>query len=114
MTTEHHRHLGSLATSGSATRGASWLCRVCHRTNVRGWQVCRSCGAERPTRRAWMQARAVRSLAFLLTAVASAALGVVVLIAWGAVISGPWVVPALAIWLLGCLAALVFSWMRRA
>ena len=114
MTTDHHRHVSGLTTAAQVSPGASWLCRVCHRINGRGWQVCRACGAERPARRAWMKARAFRSVAFLLTAVGSGAIGVVVLSAWGAVISGPWVIPAIAVWVLGCLAALVTVWMRRA
>lgn len=110
MTAEHHRHVSGLTTAPPAI----WVCRVCHRTNARGWQVCRACSAERPARRAWMQRRAFRSLAFLLTALGSAALGVVVLSAWGAVISGPWVLPAIGVWVLACLAAPVVAWMRRA
>ena len=113
MATEHRRHVSGLATTAQVSPGAIWLCRACHRTNARGWQVCRACGAERPARRAWMKTRAFRSIAFLLTAVVSGAIGVVVLSAWGAVISGPWVVPAIAVWVLLWLAALVVVWMRR-
>ena len=61
-----------------------------------------------------MKARAFRWVAFLLTALVGVAVGVVVLSAWGAVISGPWVVPAMVVWVLGCMAALVVVWMRRA
>ena len=114
MATEHQRHVSGLTTTARVSPGAIWLCRACHRTNARGWQVCRLCGAERPARRAWMKTRAFRSIVFLLTAVGSGALGVVVLSAWGAVISGPWVLPAIALWVLGCLATLVAAWMRRA
>ena len=114
MTTDHHRHASGLTTTARLSPAAIWLCRVCHRTNARGWQVCRACGAARPARRAWMQTRTFRSIAFLLTALGSGAIGVVVLSAWGAVISGPWVVPAIAVWVLGCVAALVFVWMRQA
>lgn len=114
MTADHHRQVSGMTTTAPATPGAIWLCRVCHRTNARGWQVCRACGEDRPARRSWMQARAFRLLAFLLTALVCATIGVVVLSAWGAVISGPWVLPAIAVWLLGCLAAPVVAWMRRA
>lgn len=114
MATGPQRHVSGLTTTAQVTPGAIWLCRVCHRTNARGWQVCRACGTDRPERRAWMQTRIFRSLAFLLTVVGSGTLGVVVLSAWGAVISGPWVVPAIAVWVLGCLAALMVVWMRRA
>ena len=76
--------------------------------------MCRLCGAERPARRAWMKTRAFRWLALLLTALVGVAVGVVVLSAWSAVISGPWVVPAIAVWVLGCLAALMVVWLRRA
>ncbi len=113
MTTDRHSHASGLSTTTQVLPGTIWLCRVCHRTNARGWQVCRACGAERPARRAWMQARALRSLVFLLTALVGAALGVVVLSAWGAVISGPWVVPAIAVWLVGCLATALVAWLRR-
>ena len=114
MTADHHRHASGLTAATAAAPGATWMCRACHRTNGRGWQVCRGCGAARPVRRAWMKARAFRWLAFLLTVLFGAAVGVVVLSAWGAVISGPWVVPAIAVWVLGCLAALVIVWMRQA
>ena len=114
MATEHRRHVSGLTTTAQVSTGAIWLCRVCHRTNARGWQVCRLCGAERPARRAWMKTRAFRWLAFLLTALVGSAVGVVVLSAWGAVISGPWVVPAIAVWVLLCLAASVVAWTRRA
>ncbi len=114
MTTDRHSHASGLSTTTQVLPGTIWLCRVCHRTNARGWQVCRACGAARPARRAWMQTRTIRSIAFLLTALGSGAIGVVVLSAWGAVISGPWVIPAIAVWVVGCLAALVIVWMRRA
>ena len=112
MTTDHHRHIGNSTTSGSNLHRAIWVCRVCYRTNGRGWQVCRSCGTGRPARHGWM--RSLRSLRFLITAVASAAVGVVVLNAWAAVISGPWVLPAIGVWVLGCLAVPIVAWMRRA
>lgn len=114
MTADHHRQLGGVPTTAPTTPGAIWLCRVCHRTNARGWQVCQACGVERPARRSWMQSRAVRLLAILLAALVCATIGVVVLSAWGAVISGPWILPAIGVWLLGCLAAPVVAWMRRA
>ena len=114
MATEHRRHVSGLTTTAQVAPEAIWLCRVCHRTNARGWQVCRLCGAERPARHAWMKTRVFRLLAILLAAVGSGAIGVVVLSAWGAVVSGPWVVPAIAIWVLGCLAVLVVVSMRRA
>lgn len=114
MATEHQRHVSGLTATAQVSPEASWLCRACHRTNARGWQVCRLCGAERPARRAWMKTRAFRSLAFLLTVLIGAAVGVVVLSAWGAVISGPWIVPAIAVWVLLCLAVPVVAWVRRA
>jgi len=114
MATEPQRHVSGLTTTAQVSPGAIWLCRVCHRTNARGWQVCRLCGAERPARRAWMKTRAFRWLAILLTALVGVAVGVVVLGGRSAVISGPWVVPAIAVWVLGCLAALMVGWLRRA
>jgi len=114
MSSDPHRSIGGLTTTAQVSPGEIWLCRACHRTNARGWQVCRLCGAERPARRAWMKTRVFRLLAFVLTALVGVAVGVVVLSAWGAVISGPWVVPAMVVWVLGCMAALVVVWMRRA
>ena len=113
MTADHHRHVRSLTTKASVPRSTVWMCRVCHRTNGRGWQVCRACGAAPPGRRAWMQARPVRSLGLLLTAIGSAAIGVVVLNGWGEVISGPWVLPAIGVWVLGSITVPLVAWIRR-
>ncbi len=61
-----------------------------------------------------MRGRGVRSLGLLIAAGGSAAIGTVILNAWGAVISGPWVLPAIGVWVLGCLVVPVVAWMRRA
>ena len=80
------------------------------------WLVCPACGRTRPRRRAWLKARTDQlgppSLRILGVALVLA-LGIVVIVAWAALVGGGgWIVPAVLVLLLAVLAAVVTLWRR--